>query len=312
MLYSVVTILATLLVLCSAVCKTNNGEECVFPFLYKNTTYAGCTDDKDPDGKYWCSTMVDSLGQHVKSSWGHCQSDCPTAADMLTPDCQALVVTDQDQDFSSGVYKVDKTRTVLGRVVYINTDKDLFIFWLPNNAGWGVGYESGLSSGGSFYSSGPEVVGEPWLGVWAEPKLQVWCSVDLPFLDNVSSLPQTTRTCSDTESCLARHHCPAVERSYQQLLGKRKDDPASIVVARMLKRKVCNTRLKGFCCAGKDDTVCKESQSCRTMESCPDNRRMVETIRGNSLHYTEAARIYRELRGRVCDSRRKMLCCEKK
>jgi len=311
MLCSVI-LLASLLVLCSGVCRTTTGEECVFPFLYKNTTYAGCTDDKDPDGKYWCSTMVDSLGQHVKSAWGHCQADCPTAAARLTPDCQALVVADQDQDLSSGVYVVDHSRTVLGRVVYVNTDKDLFIFWLPNNAGWGVGYESGLSSGGSFYSSGPDVVDEPWLGAWAEPKIQVLCSEDLPFLDKVSSLPQTSRTCSDSESCLARQHCPSVERSYQELLGKRKDDPASLEVARRLKRKVCNARLKGFCCAGEDESVCRAGQSCRTLQSCPDNSRMVENIRGNRLHYREAARLYRELKGRVCDSRRKMLCCENK
>ena len=32
----------------------------------------------DPEGKLWCSTKVDELGNHVKSGgfWGRCNEDC--------------------------------------------------------------------------------------------------------------------------------------------------------------------------------------------------------------------------------------------
>ena len=96
-----------------AVCTVENGKACIFPFRHKNVTYAGCTDERDPDGKYWCSTEVDSQGEHLggKKAWGYCPQDCPKASDRKSPDCRSLVVTDEDEDFSSGVYLVDQTRT---------------------------------------------------------------------------------------------------------------------------------------------------------------------------------------------------------
>ena len=306
--------LITLIGGCRGVCRVSNGQQCVFPFTHKNITYAGCTNEKDPDGRYWCSTEVTSQGEHVggKKAWGHCSDNCPRAEDRLYPDCRALVVTDKDEDFSSGEYVVDSSRVVLGRAVYVNKEKELFMFRLPKNAGWGIGYESGLSSGGSFYSSGPDIQDEPWLGAWAEQNLKVSCKEDLPFISSVTTLQQTTRTCSDREFCVVRQHCPAVERYYQQLLGKRKGDPNSMAVAKMLKEKVCNAREKGFCCEEEDDSVCSGGESCRTVESCIANKRRVDRIRGDRVGFREASRLYRELKGRVCDSRGKMFCCDGK
>ena len=48
--------LITLIGGCRGVCRVSNGQQCVFPFTHKNITYAGCTNEKDPDGRYWCST----------------------------------------------------------------------------------------------------------------------------------------------------------------------------------------------------------------------------------------------------------------
>jgi len=297
-----------------AVCTVENGKACVFPFRHKNVTYAGCTDDRDPDEKYWCSTEVDSQGEHLggKKAWGYCPQDCPRASDRKNPDCRSLVVTDEDEDFSSGVYLVDQTRTTMGRAVYINKEKELFIFWLRNIAGWGIGYESGLSSGGSFYSSGPDVMDEPWLGAWAEPKLKIVCAVDLPFIDSVSTIPELDKRCSESESCLTRENCPAVEAAYTQLLGKRKDEPKSVAVAAELRRKVCNQKQKGFCCQEEDESVCNSGETCRAVENCSTNLRKLEKIKSGSFPYSEVGDLYKELKKSVCDSRRRMFCCSGK
>ena len=50
------------------------GENCVFPFIYKNKTYDSCTLDDSEDGSPWCSTLVNSQGIHVEGEgWeGQC------------------------------------------------------------------------------------------------------------------------------------------------------------------------------------------------------------------------------------------------
>ena len=58
-------------------CKTNGGDvgrQCVFPFIYKGTTYSSCTNAGEDF--YWCSTKVDESGNHVSGEWGNCNSDC--------------------------------------------------------------------------------------------------------------------------------------------------------------------------------------------------------------------------------------------
>ncbi len=51
---------------------------CRFPFKYKGITRYGCIDEQDPDGRFWCSTQVDSNGNHVtgKGFWGYCRTEC--------------------------------------------------------------------------------------------------------------------------------------------------------------------------------------------------------------------------------------------
>ena len=59
-------------------CKTIGGDvanaECVFPFRYKNNLYNKCT--KAGGTKEWCSTEVDSNGDHKWGKWGYCDSKC--------------------------------------------------------------------------------------------------------------------------------------------------------------------------------------------------------------------------------------------
>ena len=90
-----------------------------------------------------------------------------------------------------------------------------------------------------FNSSGPEVKGEPWQGAWKESNLEVFCAEDLPFTRSVPSIPQNSKKCLATESCLSRENCPAVERIFQNMLGKRKGDPDRLEIVKKLKNIVC-------------------------------------------------------------------------
>ena len=59
-------------------CTTEDGRICLFPFSYQGTHYTDCTVDDDPDGRKWCSTKVDSDGDHVQNQgqWGYCIDQC--------------------------------------------------------------------------------------------------------------------------------------------------------------------------------------------------------------------------------------------
>ena len=56
------------------------GKECIFPFTYFGVTYNGCVEDSShPAGLHWCSTKVDSDGNHVlrQNEFGYCAANCP-------------------------------------------------------------------------------------------------------------------------------------------------------------------------------------------------------------------------------------------
>ena len=59
-------------------CITNGGPSpyvpCIFPFTFDGITYNQCA--LDTDG-YWCSTKVDSSGEHIEGHWGSCDENCP-------------------------------------------------------------------------------------------------------------------------------------------------------------------------------------------------------------------------------------------
>jgi len=295
----------------TASCKLESGQHCIFPFRHKNITYAGCTEDHDPDGRLWCSTEVDDEGNHLagKKAWIHCPISCPKASNRINPDCKSLVVKDKDEDFSSGIYIVDKKRTSHGWAVYVNPEKQLFMFRLDKNLGWAIGYEKGITSGGSFYSSGPEVTDEPWLGQWNEESITVECSERIPFLSSITSVSDTSRKCEGNEACLTREHCPAIERAYAMLLGKRKNDQNSKAIAEELKRKVCNKKQKGFCCQTQDQSMCNNGELCLPVDRCPYINSRVESLRSRTASTKELVQVYKELKGRLCDARNEMFCC---
>ena len=295
----------------AAECGVGHGKRCIFPFEFKNVTYAGCTEVGDPNRRLWCSVQVNDQGEHMtgKGAWEHCEQECPTARERLYPDCGELKVTDQDEDFSSGIYTVDQGRNHGGRTVYVNKENKLFIFWLHDRAGWGLGYESGFTSGGSFYSSGPDVRGEPWLGAWKESMLKIECTVSLPFVNSVTTIPNESPGCPDRHSCLARENCPEVEKAFQSLLGRSKNDPSRKETINRLKKKVCNKQEKGFCCREEDESVCREDETCTTIQNCPSNREKVSQIESGTLPHAEISQVYQELKATLCDSRKKMFCC---
>jgi len=289
-------------------CQT--GDPCVLPFRYKNVTYDGCTTVEDPEDKLWCSTKVDSSGVHQRFSktWGHCAAHCPEAAMRAVPECGELEVVDADEEFSSGRYRVREGEPLhAGRPVYWNTKKELVIFWNGAEAGWALGYEDGLQSGGSFYRSGPAVEGEPWLGRWESSSVQVQCAgEDLPFLLGPAGLAQTDKQCGGDQLCLPRERCPSVEAEFSKLLGGRKDDPARQAVVRALKANICNQSLKGFCCEAPS---CPPGQRCLTIPTCPTNRQRLARLTAPTTNFSQADKLYRQLRDAVCDREQKKFCC---
>ena len=60
----------------SSSCYTRNGKACVFPFKYAGRIYNQCIDLLN-GGTPWCSTKVDSNGQHTSGFWDNCQETCP-------------------------------------------------------------------------------------------------------------------------------------------------------------------------------------------------------------------------------------------
>ena len=57
-------------------CQTKEGEKCVFPFVYKEKKYDGCTTDYSKNGLAWCATAVNENG-NVDRHWGDCRQECP-------------------------------------------------------------------------------------------------------------------------------------------------------------------------------------------------------------------------------------------
>ena len=100
-------------------CVTVDNRTCIFPFNYQNQTYAGCTGEGVPDGILWCSTKVNSEGDHIagQGEWGHCAADCPSAWQRTNPDCRELEVSDQVDNLSSGLYSFDKNQSHEGRAL---------------------------------------------------------------------------------------------------------------------------------------------------------------------------------------------------
>jgi len=63
-------------------CRTKSGpspnQPCIFPFTWNGKTYNGCPIDPEDSSERWCSTKVDSNGNHItgQGNWGHCNSKC--------------------------------------------------------------------------------------------------------------------------------------------------------------------------------------------------------------------------------------------
>jgi len=59
---------------CITIGGDDNGSSCVFPFTFDGVVYDKCTTVADPEGKFWCSTLTDEEGEHLKGNWGYCPS----------------------------------------------------------------------------------------------------------------------------------------------------------------------------------------------------------------------------------------------
>ena len=213
----------------------DKGVPCVFPFRHMNKTYTGCTTEHAVDRLAWCSTKVDTRGNHVtgKDAWGPCLPSCPR--DVI---CRVLRVKDLDNDVATGLY-IFTGELHHNRPVYDNQEKGLCIFWNSEAAGWGLGYEDGKRSGGSFYSGGPEVTGEPWLGAWEDLMVEVNCEDQEVPLVPLQVLPQEAgrRVCSSHETCVTRPQCPQVQRQYEILQTLPRGHSEALGIIEQLKTK---------------------------------------------------------------------------
>ena len=64
------------------------GKKCIFPFTWQGNTYNSCAYDPAQGDEYpWCSTKVDSNGNHVsgQSQWGKCSPGCSQIPPPSTP-----------------------------------------------------------------------------------------------------------------------------------------------------------------------------------------------------------------------------------
>jgi len=58
-------------------CKSNLGNNCVFPFTFKGETHNKCTTSGSDNGAPWCATEVDADGEVVRNKWEDCEEGCP-------------------------------------------------------------------------------------------------------------------------------------------------------------------------------------------------------------------------------------------
>ena len=82
-------------------CKTTNesgskikNTTCLFPFKLDDKTFNSCTDEEDPDGRFWCSTKLDESGKHIQGNWGYCSEDCFSSA-TEEPEKPTCLTTDE-------------------------------------------------------------------------------------------------------------------------------------------------------------------------------------------------------------------------
>jgi len=285
-------------------CTTVDDELCVFPFTFKNVTYAGCTKAGNPGGVPWCSTKVSEDGIHQKGKFGDCNAVCTLAEDRLRPVCSELEVTEEEDDFASGKYTVSSSLTRGGRAVYENKQNELFIFWLDSGAGWGLGYEDGIQSGGVVIYSGPQVSEEPWQGKWKERDFSVSCSSKLDFHRNMKGLPEVTKKCISTEVCVSREQCPSLRERLINLRFNRKDLREEEIED--LTQKVCNQKEKALCCPISE---CEPSLDCKPLSECPTVERGLHAVKGNNLDLKTSSGLFKSLKRKVCSKNSDRFCC---
>lgn len=57
-------------------CTVTDGRACMFPFRFRGILYDTCTNENDPDGRYWCSTKTSANNDHLTGNWGYCTRGC--------------------------------------------------------------------------------------------------------------------------------------------------------------------------------------------------------------------------------------------
>jgi len=313
-LYLVIFVVRSII---SQICQTEDGDKCIFPFVYKRKTFFGCTQFEAPDTRPWCSTKVNARGEHVASQFGHCSDTCPR--DLI---CSSLRVTDSDDDFASGIY--ESFRIHKNKPVYLNVEKDFHLFWISEEIGWAIGQEEGIKTGGAFYSSGPSYmpnnvkqsvysfdgISEPWLGQWRDKFIRVECADSkerIPFRYNrdqpLYSLPSQLE-CEEHEICLPRKQCPYYHKMVKTIARPKVDAEHRSMIITELRTKVCNYEKRGLCC-----NICEDiEEKCQDRSQCPGIQMKLNLLESNQMNHSESVHLYNQLFSKLC-SRKNQFCC---
>ena len=58
-------------------CVSEAGDDCIFPFVYKNITYSACTATDSENKKPWCAIAPTPVGGIVEHpNWADCEESC--------------------------------------------------------------------------------------------------------------------------------------------------------------------------------------------------------------------------------------------
>ena len=123
----------------------------------------------------------------------------------------------------------------------------------------------------------------------------------------IASVEETDKICGEYESCIKKDDCPSFLEKHQQF--KSLPNTGSLEYSnlrRQLREAVCNKNEKAICCP-----KCKTSDECIDRSKCKyadEKIKLYERFK-NQNKEKDAKKVIDELRGRVCEKKKRFICC---